>query len=125
MRPLTDIEFTFPKNWSTYLSNKISQKFDLRWNTKPLLAHGKKKEDIWYSPMTKALTPTEKYKKELDNTKRTTKNFDVTIIADRFRTASWQYDGHQIGLVKPVNGILKFPLTANAIRTFRKELVFL
>ena len=30
------------KNISTYLSNKISHEFGLRWNTKPLLAHGLK-----------------------------------------------------------------------------------
>ena len=30
----------FSKNLSIYLSNKISHKFCLRWNTKPLLAHG-------------------------------------------------------------------------------------
>ena len=40
MRPRTDLKFTFPQNLSTYLSNKISHKFGLRWNTKPLLAHG-------------------------------------------------------------------------------------
>ena len=40
MHPLTDLKFTFPQNLLTYLSNEISNKFGLRWNTKPLLAHG-------------------------------------------------------------------------------------
>ena len=33
--------------------------------------------------MTEALTPTEKSKKQRDNSKNATKNFDYTTIADR------------------------------------------
>ena len=45
----------------------------------------REKEEIWLSPMTEALTPTEKSKKQRDNTKNATKNFDYTTIADRLR----------------------------------------
>ena len=38
--------------------------------------------------MTEALTPTEKSKKQRDNTKNATKNFDYTTIADRLRTVA-------------------------------------
>ena len=44
--------------------------------------------------MTEALTPTEKSKKQRDNTKNATKNFDYTTIADRLRTVSWGNDSH-------------------------------
>ena len=40
-----------------------------------------KKEEIWLSPITKAPTPTEKYKKQPDNIKNTTK----TLITQRLR----------------------------------------
>ena len=67
----------------------------------PLLQE--KKEDIWLSPMTKTHTPTEKSKKERDNTKNpATKNFDYTTIADRLRTVSWSKNSHPTGVVKPV-----------------------
>ena len=46
-----------------------------------------KKEEIWLSPITKAPTPTEKSKKQRDNTER--HKFDYTTIADRLRTVSW------------------------------------
>ena len=39
--------------------------------------------------MTKAPTPTEKSKKQGNNIKHATKNFDYTTIADRLRTVSW------------------------------------
>ena len=39
--------------------------------------------------MTKAPTPTEKSKKQRDNIKNATKNFDYTMIADRLRMVSW------------------------------------
>ena len=55
--------------------------------------------------MTEALTPTEKSKKQRDNTKNATKNFDYTTIADRLRTVSWGNDSHPAGVVKPVYGI--------------------
>ena len=41
-----------------------------------------KKEEIWPSPMTKAPTPTEKSKKQRDNTNNATK----TLITQRLRT---------------------------------------
>ena len=47
-----------------------------------------KKEEIWLSPMTKALTNTEKSKKATSQHKNATKNFDYTTIADRLRTVS-------------------------------------
>ena len=49
----------------------------------------RKKEEIWLSPMTEALTPTEKSKKQRDNTKNATKNFDYTTIADRLKFYSF------------------------------------
>ena len=75
----------------------------------------KEKEEIWLSPMTEALTLTEKSKKQRDNTKNATKNFDYTTIADRLRTVSWGSDSHPAGVVKPVYGIPTFPLTAKAV----------
>ena len=75
----------------------------------------REKEEIWLSPMTEALTPTEKSKKQRDNTKNATKNFDYTTIADRLRTVSWGNDSHPAGVVKPVYGIPTFPLTAKAV----------
>ena len=42
--------------------------------------------------MIKAPTPTEKSKKQRDNTKNATK----TTIADRLRTVSWGNDTHQL-----------------------------
>ena len=75
----------------------------------------REKEEIWLSPMTEALTPTEKSKKQRDNTKNATKNFDCTTIADRLRTVSWGNDSHPAGVVKPVYGIPTFPLTAKAM----------
>ena len=41
-----------------------------------------KREEIWLSPVTKAPTPTEKSKKQRDNIKNATKNFDYTTIAN-------------------------------------------
>ena len=61
-----------------------------------------KKEEIWLSPMTKAPTPTEKSKKQRDNTKNANKNLDYTTIADRLTTVSWGNDSYPIGVVKPV-----------------------
>ena len=65
--------------------------------------------------MTEALTLTEKSKKQRDNTKNATKNFDYTTIADRLRTVSWGSDSHPAGVVTPVYGIPTFPLTAKAV----------
>ena len=57
--------------------------------------------------MTKAPTPTEKSKKQPDNTK----NVDNTTIADRLRTVSWGNEIHPTGVVKPAYGIPSFPQT--------------
>ena len=63
-----------------------------------------KKEEIWFSPMTKVLTLTENSKKQTDNTK----NFDYTTLTDRLRTASWIDDSHLTGVIKPDYGIPTF-----------------
>ena len=65
--------------------------------------------------MTKAPTLTEKSKKERDNTKNATNNFDYTTISDRLRTASWRNNSHHTGAVKPVYERSTFPLTATAV----------
>ena len=83
--------------------------------TWPAFRWSREKEEIWLSPMTEALTPTEKSKKQRDNTKNATKNFDYTTIADRLRTVSWGNNSHPAGVVKPVYGIPTFPLTAKAV----------
>ena len=58
-----------------------------------------KKEEIWLNPVTKTHTPTEQSKKQRDNIKNTTKNFDYTTIADRLRTVSWSNSSHPTGVV--------------------------
>ena len=50
--------------------------------------------------MTIASTPTDKTKKQRDNTKRH-KKFDYTTIADRLRMVIWGNDSHPTGVVKP------------------------
>ena len=60
--------------------------------------------------MTKNPTPTEKSKKQRDNTK-TPQNFHYTTITDRHRTVSWGNDSHPTGVVKSVYGIPAFPLS--------------
>ena len=53
--------------------------------------------------------------------KSATKNFDYTMIADRFRSYDWLRtvsccdDSHQTGVAKPVYGIPTFPLTTKAV----------
>ena len=74
-----------------------------------------KKVKIWLSRMTKAPTPTVKYKTQRGQHKNATKNFDYTTIADRLGTGSWGNDSHPTGVVKPVYGIEPFPLTATAV----------
>ena len=59
------------------------------------------KEEIWLSPMKKAPTPTEKFKRQRDNITIATKNFDYTTIADRLRTVRWSNTSHSTGVVKP------------------------
>ena len=61
-----------------------------------------KKEEIWLSPMTNAPTLTEKSKKQRDNIKHATKNFDYTTIVDRLRTVNWSYSSYPTGVVQPV-----------------------
>ena len=65
--------------------------------------------------MTKTPTPTEQSKKQRDNIKNATKNFDYTTIADRIRTVSWSNSSHPTGVVKPVYERSTFPLTAKVV----------
>ena len=65
--------------------------------------------------MTNAPTPTEKSKKQRDNTKITTKTFDNTTIVDRLRTVSWSNNCHPTDMVKPVYERSTFPLTATIV----------
>ena len=62
--------------------------------------------------MTKAPTPTEKFKKQWQQKHH--KTFDYTTIADRLRTVNSGIDNHQTD-VKPVDGIPTFQLTATAV----------
>ena len=55
-------------------------------------------------------TLTEKSKKQRDNIKNATKNFDYTTIADRLRTFSWSNSSYPTGVVKPVYERSTFPL---------------
>ena len=64
-----------------------------------------KKEEVWLSPVTKTPIPTGKSKKQRDNMKKATKNFDNTTIADRLRMVSWSNSSHPTGVVKPVKSI--------------------
>ena len=63
--------------------------------------------------MTKAPTPTEKFKKQWQQKHHNT--FDYTTTADRLRTVNSGNDSHPTGVVKPVYGIQTFPLTATAV----------
>ena len=45
-----------------------------------------------------------KIKKQRENTKNATKNFEYTTIADRLRTVSWSNESHPTGMVKLVSG---------------------
>ena len=49
----------------------------------------RKRKKIRLSPMTKSPTPTEKSKKQRDNTQHATKNFVYTTIAGRITTDTW------------------------------------
>ena len=69
-----------------------------------------KKEEIWLSPLTQATTPTEKLKKQCENKKNTTNNFDYPTIADQLGTVSLSNDNHPTGVVKPVYGNQTFQL---------------
>ena len=67
--------------------------------------------------MIKAPTPTEKSKKATRKHKNATKIFDYTTIADRLRTVRWGNNSHTTGVVKPVDGIPTFPLTATVLQS--------
>ena len=75
----------------------------------------RKKEEIGLSPMTKALTPTEKSKKQRDNTKKCHQNIDYTPVADRLRTVNLSNDRYRTSVVKPVYGIQTLPITTKAV----------
>ena len=45
----------------------------------------------------------------------TKKKLDYTTIAGRLRTINWSNDSNPTGVVKPVNGIKIFPLTAKTV----------
>ena len=49
--------------------------------------------------MTKSSTITDKFKKQRDNTKNATKNFDYPTIADRPKTVIWSNNSHPTGVV--------------------------
>ena len=72
-------------------------------------------KEIWLSHMTKAPTRTEKSKKQRDNIKNATKNFDNTTIADRLKTVIWSNNSHPTGEVKQVCERSTFPLTTKAV----------
>ena len=57
-----------------------------------------KKEEIWLSPLTKALTLIENFKRHSENTKPPT----TFATADRLMTASWSKDRYPTGVVQPV-----------------------
>ena len=67
---------------------------------------------IWQKPNTNWQFQKAKCQEQKQNT---TKNFDYTTIADRLRTDSWSNDIHTTGVVKPINGMSTFPLTAKAL----------
>ena len=50
-------------------------------------------------------------------TQKRHQNVDYTTIAILCSTVSWGNDSHQTGVVKPVNGIPTFPLTAKTVYT--------
>ena len=77
--------------------------------------HCKRKGRDLTQPYDRSPYTDRKSKKQRDNTKNATKNFDYTTIADRLRTVSWGNDSHPAGVVKPVYGIPTFPLTAKAV----------
>ena len=85
-----------------------------RQRSDSVLWQKEEKKEIWFSPMTKALTSTENPKSNVTTQKRH-QNFDYTTIADWLRTVSWGNDSHPTGVVKPVYGIPTFPLTAKAV----------
>ena len=73
-------KFCYMQEWNEQILNGSRR---IRSTIVAIRAQLKKKE-VWLSPMTKAITPTEKSK---------TKNFDYTTIADRLKTVSWSNSG--------------------------------
>ena len=65
--------------------------------------------------MTKAPKPTEKSKKQRDNIKNATKNFDYTTIVHRLRTVGWSNISHPTGVVTSVHKRSTFQLTKTAV----------
>ena len=59
-------------------------------------------EEIWLSPMTKAPTPTEKFKQQRDNKKAPKNSITQRNLTDGLRTASWSDNSHPTGVVKPL-----------------------
>ena len=47
--------------------------------------------------------------------KNAARKFDYTTIADRLRAVGWSNDSHPTGVVKPVYGILIYPLIVKAV----------
>ena len=47
--------------------------------------------------------------------KNATKYFDYITITDRLNAVNWGNDSHPTSVVKPINGIQTFPVTAKAI----------
>ena len=64
--------------------------------------------------MTKGPKPAEMSKAQSDNTKKATKKFDYTAIADRLRTVSWSCYSQPTGVVNRFTGST-FPLPATAV----------
>ena len=102
----------------TSISYNYNTKYTTKWKH-ALALYGlaikrEKGRDLTQS-VTNAPTPTDKTKKQRDNIKNATKNFDYTTIADRLRTVSWSNSSHPTGVVKPVYERSTFPLTATAV----------
>ena len=87
------------------MTNEIKLWFDQRGTYSDLVYNfgfyeKRKRSDsvLWQ----KSLHQTENSKKQSDNTKNATINFDYKTIVDRLWTVSWSNDSHPAGVVKPV-----------------------
>ena len=98
-----------PKFHPVYFKSEIS-KISVGRNIISKLGLSK---EIWLSPMTKAPTPIEKSKKQSDNTKNATKNFDYTTIKDQLRTVRLILfaSHHIVSLVFEILDLINWPLT--------------
>ena len=67
--------------------------------------HRELKQEIWLSPMTKALTPTENFQHN-----NATNNFNYTTIANRLGTVSWSNNIRPTGVVNRFTGYQPFRL---------------